>query len=96
MTTSPYEIWLRVAETKEIEKIVLEPWVPLSVARRRIRQRVAGRADRYDWVGLKQGERIVFRGHRTKSGGWEWERVSAAELYQDRDRDGQPEPEALL
>ena len=74
--TTPYVLALRHAQTGKIAYLHVEPWLSVTSIRSKFRKKFGGRpGEMFDWVGVKQGDRVVFRGKRQEDGSWEWEEV---------------------
>jgi acyl-CoA synthetase (AMP-forming)/AMP-acid ligase II len=65
MDMQPFLIAMRHAQTGEIEYLHLEAYLTYNQMKDKLRKRVGTRAgDLWDWVGVKRGDRVLYRGKR--------------------------------
>jgi len=88
--TLPLTVYIRDAETKEVQTFEVEPSAPLKVARRRLTERVRNHPERFDFAGVKRGDEVLLRGIRGDDGKWTWDHPKKDE------RTAQPGPRPLI
>lgn len=74
--STPYQISARHAQTGQIQHTLFDPFWTITEFRKRFRTAFGTRPKEiYDWVGLKQGDRVIARVTRLEDGTWELEIV---------------------